>query len=116
MHVGGAVIPRMTPSALTAWRPAKDGRSVSWTPLGSMRCRWDESRETTAGTSGDTASWIAELIIPSGSDEPPLMRGDRVALGERDGGEPTPDALTVTGCCPVHLGGARPHHWEATAR
>ena len=84
--------------------------------MGSMRCRWDESRETRAGTSGDTASWSAELVLPCVTDEPPLLRGDRVAPGVRDDAEPPADALEVVNCYPVHLSGVHPHHWEAVAR
>ena len=108
--------PRMTPNLLTAWRQERDGRSASWARIGAMRCRWDESRETVSGVSGDTAAWSAEIILPCVTDEPPLLHGDRVALGMRLGGEPSADALAVVGCHPVHLGGAHPHHWEATAR
>lgn len=108
--------PRMTPSVLTAWRRVPEGRSASWEPLGLLRCRWDESRETRAGTSGDTPSWSAELLLPCRTDEPPLLRGDRVALGARSDAVPPADALEVTNCYPVHLGGPHPHHWEAVAR
>lgn len=108
--------PRMTPSTLTAWRREADGRSARWVPMGSMRCRWDESRETRAGVSGDAASWYADIVLPCVSDEPPLAKGDRVALGLRATAEPVADALEVVNCFPVHLGGAHPHHWEAVAR
>lgn len=108
--------PSMTPNLMTVWRAERDGRSVEWERVGAMRCRWDESRETTAGISGDTASWSAEIVLPCVTDEPPLIKGDRVALGMRIGGEPAADALSVVNCYPVHLGGAHPHHWEAVAR
>lgn len=108
--------PRMSPNLLTFWRAENDGRSASWSRVGALRCRWDESRETVAGTSGDTASWSAEIILPCVTDDPPLLKGDRVALGLRLGDEPAADALAVVNCHPVHLGGAHPHHWEATAR
>lgn len=108
--------PSMTPNLLTVWRAAEEGRSSSWERVGAMRCRWDESRETDAGTSGDTAAWSVEIILPCVTDEPPLLRGDRVALGMRLGDDPAADALAVVNCHPVHLGGAHPHHWEAVAR
>ena len=108
--------PSMTPNLLTVWRTRKEGRSASWERAGAMRCRWDESRETSAGTSGDTSAWSAEIILPCMTDEPPLLKGDRVALGMRLGDDPAPDALAVVNCYPVHLGGVHPHHWEAVAR
>ena len=108
--------PRMTPNLLTVWRMREEGRSASWERAGAMRCRWDESRETSAGTSGDTSAWSAEIILPCVTDEPPLLKGDRVALGMRLGDDPAPNALAVVNCYPVHLGGVHPHHWEAVAR
>lgn len=108
--------PRMTPTVLTAWRRRPEGRSVSWTPMGPMRCRWDETRETRASASGDAATWAAELLLPRRTDEAPLLKGDRVALGASSAEEPPHDALEVVECHPVHRGGPRPHHWEATAR
>ena len=108
--------PRMTPNDLTAWRKTPDGRSASWNRIGTMRCRWDETRETSAGLSGDVASWRAEIVLACGDGDPPLKRGDHAALGLRDEATPTSDALEIVSCDPVFLGGAQPHHWEATAR
>lgn len=108
--------PSMTPSTLTAWRKTVEGRSASWTRIGTMRCRWDETRETSAGLSGDAASWRADIILARRDAEPPLRHGDRVALGLRPDMSPPSAALEVVSCDPVFLGGAQPHHWEATAR
>ena len=57
-----------------------------------------------------------EIVLACGDGDPPLKRGDRVALGLRDEASPTSDALEIVSCDPVFLGGAQPHHWEATAR
>lgn len=107
--------PRMCPSRATVWRRIPDGRAVGW-ERAEIPCRWDEVRETLAGASGDTASWHAEIIVPAASDTEPFTKKDRIALGSRSEPEPTADALSVTEVHPVHLGGARPHHWEAEAR
>lgn len=107
--------PRMFPSRATVWRRVPDGRNVGW-ERAEIACRWDEVRETRTGSSGDTASWHAEIIVPSTSDSEPFAKKDCIALGSRDEPEPTADALSVTAVYPVHLGGARPHHWEAEAR
>lgn len=106
----------MYPHQLTAWRRVPDGRSVRWERIGAMRCRFDAVRETRAGADGDEAAWHAEALIPSSSAVPPLLRGDRVALGDLSAAEPVAEALTVTACDPVSRGGSAPDHWEAEAR
>lgn len=107
--------PRMTSNMLTAWRPEKDGRAVSWERIGSMRCRWDRSGAVSASPSGDATSLSVDMVISCRDDDAPLKPKDKVALGVRIGADPPADALTVTGCHPVFLGGVHPHHWEAFA-
>lgn len=105
----------MYPHTVTRWRLVEDGRSASWERSVIGRCRWSESGESSEGTGGDTSSRSAAVILPP-SEEPPLSRHDRVALGDVAEAEPSADALAVTSCRPVFLAGPRPHHWEASAR
>ena len=105
----------MYPHTLTAWHPKPEGRDVAWENRGTLRCRFDMERTITASTAGDDASWVASILIPTPCSDPPLERGDKVALGAHEG-EPVKGAYKVTRCDPVSLNKAEPDHWEAEAR
>ena len=106
----------MYPNTATVWRPCAEGRSIAWKRVGTLPCRFDTERTVGTGTSGDSASWTASIIIPTPCAVPPLQRGDKVALGMSESEKPPSDAYKVTRCDPVSLDKAVPHHWEAEAR
>lgn len=106
----------MYPHTLTAWRPSQDGREVQWERIGAIQCRFDMERTITTSTSGDDASWVASILIPSTNPKPPLDRGDSIALGLYADDKPITGSMKVTRCDPVSLDRSTPDHWEAEAR
>ena len=106
----------MYPHTMTAWRPSKDGRETVWKRVEAIQCRFDMERTITASTSGDDASWVASILIPSTSQTSPLLRGDKVAFGNHEDEEPIAGSMKVTRCDPVSLDASSPNHWEAEAK
>lgn len=106
----------MYPHKLTAWRPTEDGRDIAWRKVGVISCRFDMERSVTMSPSGEDASWIASIIIPSSASDSPLLRGDKVALGSHLSSTPIQGSMRVIRCDPVSINRSTPDHWEAEAK
>lgn len=117
MHVGLAMryAKRMYPHTLTWWERIEQGRDIVWQRGGTLRCRFDMTKEITVSTSGDVANWAASIIIP-GAKEPPLKIKDAVLLGAHEQESPPEDAFRITSLYPVSRGRKQADHWEIEAR